>query len=102
MSVETPAPGTVDLDAVDLSDREWWAGPPSVRYATFAALRRERPFAFYAEPVMPMLPVGPGYVAVTRYADVEAISSQPAVFCSGRGRSPSRTSRPTSTSSTGR
>src|SRR5688500_5413499 len=32
-----------------------------------------------------MLPTGPGYWAVTRYADVEAISSQPAVFCSGQG-----------------
>jgi methyl-branched lipid omega-hydroxylase len=85
VSVETPIPVAVDLDAVDLSDRDWWAGPPSVRSATFAALRRERPWAFYAEPVMPMLPVGPGYTAVTRYADVEAISSRPAVFCSGQG-----------------
>jgi methyl-branched lipid omega-hydroxylase len=85
VSVEAATPVPVDLDAVDLSDRDWWAGPPSVRHATFAALRRERPFAFYAEPVMPMLPVGPGYHAVTRYADVEAISSQPAVFCSGQG-----------------
>jgi cytochrome P450 len=56
-----------------------------VRYATFAALRRERPFAFFAEPELPGIPVGPGYRAVTRYADLEAISSQPALFCSGRG-----------------
>ncbi|NEK57314.1 cytochrome P450 [Geodermatophilus sabuli] len=70
---------------MDLSDRDWWAGPPARRYATFARLREERPFAFYAEPEIPMLPSGPGYWAVTRYADVEAISSQPAVFCSGRG-----------------
>ena len=85
MTVEAVPPGPVDLDAVDLSDRDWWAGPPSVRYATFAALRRERPFAFFAEPEMPGIPVGPGYWAVTRYADLEAISSQPALFCSGRG-----------------
>ena len=85
MTVEAVPPGPVDLDAVDLSDRDWWAGPPSVRYATFAALRRERPFAFFAEPEMPGIPVGPGYRAVTRYADLEAISSQPALFCSGRG-----------------
>ena len=85
MTVEAVPPGSVDLDAVDLSDRDWWAGPPSVRYATFAALRRERPFAFFAEPEMPGIPVGPGYRAVTRYADLEAISSQPALFCSGRG-----------------
>ncbi|SHN74950.1 Cytochrome P450 [Geodermatophilus obscurus] len=85
MTVEAVPPGPVDLDAVDLSDRDWWAGPPSVRYATFAALRRERPFAFFAEPELPGIPVGPGYRAVTRYADLEAISSQPAIFCSGRG-----------------
>ncbi|MGR6965795.1 cytochrome P450 [Geodermatophilus sp. URMC 61] len=85
MTVEAVPPGPVDLDAVDLSDREWWAGPPSVRYATFAALRRERAFAFFAEPEMPGIPVGPGYRAVTRYADLEAISSQPGLFCSGRG-----------------
>ena len=85
MTVEAVPPGPVDLDAVDLSDRDWWAGPPSVRYATFAALRRERPFAFFAEPELPGIPVGPGYWAVTRYADLEAISSQPALFCSGRG-----------------
>jgi cytochrome P450 len=85
VTVEAVPPGPVDLDAVDLSDRDWWAGPPSVRYATFAALRRERPFAFFAEPEMPGIPVGPGYWAVTRYADLEAISSQPTLFCSGRG-----------------
>ncbi len=85
MTVEAASPTPVDLDALDLSDRDWWAGPPSVRYAAFAALRRERPFAFFAEPEMPGIPVGPGYRAVTRYADLEAISSQPALFCSGRG-----------------
>jgi cytochrome P450 len=85
VTVEAVPPGPVDLDAVDLSDRDWWAGPPSVRYATFAALRRERRFAFFAEPELPGIPVGPGYRAVTRYADLEAISSQPALFCSGRG-----------------
>ncbi|MGY1706801.1 cytochrome P450 [Geodermatophilus sp. SYSU D00697] len=90
MTVEATAPGTVDLDSIDLdsldlSDRDWWLRPAAERYAAFAALRRDRPFAFFAEPEIPMLPTGPGYWAVTRYADVEAISSQPAVFCSGEG-----------------
>jgi cytochrome P450 len=75
----------LDLDAVDLSDRDFWAGPPGVRHAVFDLLRRERPFAFFAEPDIPMLEPGPGYWAVTRYADLEAISSQPALFCSGKG-----------------
>jgi cytochrome P450 len=75
----------VDLDAVDLSDRDFWVEPPAVRHAVFDALRRERPFAFFAEPVVPSIEPGPGYFAVTRYADVDAISCQPAVFCSGSG-----------------
>jgi methyl-branched lipid omega-hydroxylase len=90
VTVEATAPDAddldaVDLDSLDLSDRDWWLRPPAERYAAFAALRRHRPFAFFAEPEIPMLPTGPGYWAVTRYADVEAISSQPTVFCSGQG-----------------
>ena len=78
-------PATVDMATVDLSDRDWWTTPPEYRHAAFDRLRRERPFAFFAEPEIPGIPAGPGYHAVTRYADLEAISSQPALFCSGRG-----------------
>ncbi len=78
-------PAGVDVGTVDLSDRDWWTTPPGYRHAAFDLLRRERPFAFFAEPDIPGFPEGPGYHAVTRYADLEAISSQPAVFCSGRG-----------------
>ncbi len=78
-------PADVDLADVDLSDRYWWTTPPRYRHAAFDRLRRERPFASFAEPDIPGFPQGPGYAAVTRYADLEAISSQPAVFCSGRG-----------------
>ncbi|MGY1712072.1 cytochrome P450 [Geodermatophilus sp. SYSU D00758] len=85
MSVEAPVPVPVDLDEVDLSDRDWWVRPPAERHAAFDRLRRERPFAFFAEPEIPGIPTGPGYRAVTRYADLEAISSQPALFCSGKG-----------------
>jgi methyl-branched lipid omega-hydroxylase len=75
----------IDVDSIDLSDRDFWVEPPEVRHAVFDLLRRKRPFAFFAEPEVPMLEPGPGYWAVTRYADLEAISSQPAVFCSGKG-----------------
>ncbi|MBM7805698.1 cytochrome P450 [Geodermatophilus bullaregiensis] len=81
----TVSPQDVDLATVDLSDRDWWTTPPAYRHAAFDRLRREQPLAFFAEPDIPGLPAGPGYHAVTRYADLEAISSQPAVFCSGRG-----------------
>jgi cytochrome P450 len=80
-----PQQQSVDLDAIDLSDREFWGQDPALRYAVYDALRRERPFAFYAEPEIPFIPAGPGYYAVSRFADVEAISMQPKLFCSGQG-----------------
>ena len=79
------APGAPDLADIDLSDRDFWVEPPEVRHAVFDRLRAERPFAFFAEPEIPGMPVGPGYHAVTRHADLDAISSQPQVFCSGKG-----------------
>ncbi|MCZ2806596.1 cytochrome P450 [Modestobacter sp. VKM Ac-2983] len=75
----------LDLDTVDLSDRTFWGAPPEQRHAVYDQLRRERPFAFFAEPVIPYIEPGPGYHAVTRYADVEAISCRPALFSSGAG-----------------
>jgi cytochrome P450 len=83
--VDAVAGTPLDPDDIDLSDRDFWVVPPAERHAVFDLLRRERPFAFFAEPEIPMLEPGPGYYAVTRYADLEAISSQPAVFCSGEG-----------------
>ena len=73
------------IEELDLSDRDFWVRPPAERHAVFDLLRRERPFAFFAEPEIPMLEVGPGYYAVTRFADLEEISSRPAAFCSGEG-----------------
>ncbi|HEY0507660.1 MAG TPA: cytochrome P450, partial [Blastococcus sp.] len=90
MSVDAAPAGSADLagigsDGIDLSDRDFWLADPAVRHAAFDRLRREQPFAFFAEPEIPGLEAGPGYWAVTRYADLDAISSQPAVFCSGEG-----------------
>src|SRR5436305_115166 len=75
----------VSVDDIDLSDMAFWALPPEQREAAFTALRRDRPFSFYAEPVLPFIEPGPGYYAVVRHRDVEAISSQPKLFCSGQG-----------------
>lgn len=74
-----------DVGAVDLSAVEFWAQPPAAQEAVFAALRAHEPFAFFAEPELPYLERGPGYYAVVRHADVEAISRQPLLFCSGKG-----------------
>ena len=74
-----------DVDSINLSDLEFWALPLEQREAAFAALRRDRPFAFFEEPELPFIEKGPGYYAVVRHADVEAVSSQPKLFCSGEG-----------------
>jgi methyl-branched lipid omega-hydroxylase len=73
------------LDDIDLSAEEFWALPLDQRDAAFTVLRRDSPFAFFAEPIVPFIEPGPGYYAVVRHADVEAISSQPKLFCSGQG-----------------
>ncbi len=79
-----------DLDAIDLSDMAFWERPRSEREAAFAALRRHRPLAFFAEPDLrqgsPLAPApGPGYRAVTRHADIVEVSRHPEIYRSGQG-----------------
>jgi len=75
----------VNVDDIDLSAEEFWALPHDQRDAAFTVLRRDMPFAFFEEPVLPFIEPGAGYYAVVRHADVAAISSQPKLFCSGQG-----------------
>jgi methyl-branched lipid omega-hydroxylase len=79
----------LSVDQIDLSDPEFWARPRGEREGAFKTLRDERPFAFFKEPELLAtslsLPIGPGYYAITRHADVYTISRRPEVFCSGRG-----------------
>lgn len=70
---------------IDLTDEEFWGRPPQEREAVFATLRASLPFAFFEEPEIPFIEKGPGYYAVTRHADIEYISSNPELFCSGQG-----------------
>ncbi|HZD65494.1 MAG TPA: cytochrome P450 [Acidimicrobiales bacterium] len=77
---------TLSVDEMDLSDIEgFWTLPLAEREGAFATLRRERPVAFFEEPDYGFAPKGPGYWAITRYADVVAASRAPERFCSGRG-----------------
>jgi methyl-branched lipid omega-hydroxylase len=77
------------VDDIDLSDLEFWRRPWSDREAAFATLRRERPIAFFDEPVIEgsaiAFPPGPGYYALTRHHDVATASRHPDVFLSGPG-----------------
>jgi cytochrome P450 len=76
---------SMDPGSVDISDRDFWLEPPEVRHAVFDRLRAAPSLPFFAEPDVPGMENGPGYYAVTRHADLDAISSQPQVFCSGKG-----------------
>ena len=82
----TPQPALA-LDQIDLSDFEFWARPLAEREAAFETLRRERPLAFFEEPDLSEVGVerGPGYYAVTKYADIVEVSRQAELFCSGKG-----------------
>ncbi len=78
------------VDQIDLSDITFWERPWEEREGAFATLRRERPLAFFEEPdpreSSPLAPPpGPGYRAVTRFADVTEISRNPDIYCSGKG-----------------
>ncbi len=77
------------LDQINLSDLEFWERPWAEREGAFELLRRERPIAFFEEMVdetSPIpLPVGPGYYALTRHADISEVSRAPEIFCSGKG-----------------
>ena len=56
-------------------DTDFWAGDP---YPAFAELRREDPVHRYDGEAG-------GFWAITRHADVQAVSKDPATFCSGQG-----------------
>jgi cytochrome P450 len=74
------------VDDINLSDLGgFWTRPVAEREGAFLTLRRERPFAHFAEPITDFGPPGAGYYAVTRYHDVITASRSPELFCSGGG-----------------
>jgi cytochrome P450 len=77
---------TVPLDALDLASPDFWSLPLGEREGAFRLLRREDPIRHFKEiDYIPGLPVGSGFYAITRHADILEISRQPEVFCSGQG-----------------
>jgi cytochrome P450 len=74
------------LDVIDLASPEFWALPPAEREGAFQKLRREDPIRKFKEvDYIPGLPVGDGFYAITRHADILEMSRQPELFCSSRG-----------------
>jgi cytochrome P450 len=78
---------TLSVDEIDLSDIDFWALPWDEREGAFQVLRKERPFAFFAEPEVPVewMEQGPGYYGITKHQHVVEMSRQPELFCSGKG-----------------
>jgi cytochrome P450 len=80
VSIELPRTDLA-LDDISLGDVEQWMRPD--REGIFAKLRAERPVSFHEEPVPPPemgIPQGPGFWALTRYADVLQVSRDPDTF----------------------
>ncbi len=74
------------LDDVDLSNIMFWSLPIPEREGSFRTLRREDPTRKFKEiDFIPGIPVGDGFHAITRHADILEMSRQPEVFCSGKG-----------------
>ena len=78
-------PAAVPLDQIDLSDLDFWMRPLDEVDGAFATLRAEDPMRHFAELQMDPMPEGPGYIALTRHADVVEASRHPDLFCSGMG-----------------
>jgi cytochrome P450 len=82
----TEKPGRA-YDAIDLSSRAFWSTTAADRERSFAVLRAERPVSWHppVEDALMPDPDDPGYWAVTRRADIVAVSRNNDVFLSGKG-----------------
>jgi cytochrome P450 len=74
-------------DPIDLSSRSFWSTTAADRERSFAVLRAERPVSWHppVEDAMLQDPNDPGYWALTRRADIVAVSRNNDVFRSGKG-----------------
>ena len=71
---------TLRLDEIKLGELDVWLRPD--REGVFAKLRDEAPITFHSEPefIEAAIPAGPGFWAVTRFADVMQVSRDPDTF----------------------
>lgn len=87
MTAPTGATSSRAYDPIDLSSRAFWSTTAAERERSFAVLRAERPVSWHppVEDALMPDPDDPGYWAVTRRADIVAVSRNNEVFLSGRG-----------------
>jgi cytochrome P450 len=76
-----------DPSHIDLASLDFWERPLTARADALRHLREHEPIAFFEEPPSPLpaFPSGPGFFALTRYADIVEVSRKPDLFCSGEG-----------------
>jgi cytochrome P450 len=88
MTVPSITPvGPRPYDPIDLSSRAFWSTSAADREVSFAELRAQRPVSWHP-PVEDSLmhdPNDPGYWAVTKHADIVAISRNSEAFLSAKG-----------------
>jgi cytochrome P450 len=79
-------PATRAFDPTDVSSHAFWAKPPGERDRVFAELRAQRPISWQrpAETNLMPNPDDPGFWAITRHADIRAVSRASEVFASGK------------------
>ncbi|MEU6038073.1 cytochrome P450 [Actinomadura sp. NPDC047616] len=73
------------VEDINLTDRDFWRRPLEHRHEAFKALRWEPRLVRFEEPDVRIVPRGPGYLALTRHAEVLEASRRPQDFCSGHG-----------------
>ena len=78
----------ISLDQIDLSDIEFWAGPRDLREAAFKLLRDTPELQHFEERLIEdsPFPPGDGYYALTRHADIWAVSRNAKLFARARAR----------------
>lgn len=81
------APTARPYSATDIAALSFWRQPHPVRDEVFAKLRAEEPISWQRPPEGAITRVGAndGYWAVMRHSDINAVSRDPATFCSGKG-----------------
>lgn len=75
----------LNVDEIQLADQNFWALPRDEREVAFATLRAERPVARMKEMDARLFPPGPGFWSITKHEDIQEISRNAEVFCSGKG-----------------
>lgn len=76
---------TAPQDLQLFGNEDFWAHGAEHRSETFTRLRNEMPISYHDEPEIPGMGAGPGFFAATKFEDIQFISANADIFCSGRG-----------------